>query len=201
MPRLVVAAWMGGLAAVIALAVLGGEPAAVQGPAVIADRPPTATPNPWPTDRAAVVSRPSVEPGLRATLRQFAVRGRVARDAGEVWIVLATDAGIAVSTARLDPTGHGHAGWVPFESWLGVYRSAATMGDPLYVTTVGPSGVRSGNAPHRYNGSLFLVVGPDGQATLVAGPAPSPTGSGSHGNDGLVGGIVFGIPMAERDGP
>jgi hypothetical protein len=184
-PRLAVAMWVGGLAGVIALAVLGGQPPGDQADqADIARMVPSARPSGDPGLVAASTATPTVAAtrvppppaDARATLRRLVVRGRVARGAADVWLMLATERGTPVSTARLDPTGHGHGSWIPFESRLLVMRSAANVGDPLYVVTVDPNGAPFDGMRHRYSAGIFLVVGSDGQATSAqSGPAATAT--------------------------
>ena len=62
---------------------------------------------------------------VRSSRVELVVRGRVARDAGDVRIRLETADGTLVSEAAVDPTGHGHGVWFPFESRFTVPRSRA----------------------------------------------------------------------------
>lgn len=164
MSRLLVGAWVAGLAAVIGVAVLGSDATPAPERVVRSEPMPETTAADGPaTDRD---HGPRALPGeTTATLRHLVVRGRVARDVAEVRIMLTTATGAPVSTARLDPIGHGRGGWVPFESRLPVMRSSAAVGDALFVVTVDGTGAPLDDARHRYHSSIFLFVGAGGRAS------------------------------------
>lgn len=162
--------WLGVLGVVVGAAVLGGQEGE-------------------PRERVGEVAVVAVRPSLPPALAEFVVRGRVARDAGAVRIRLERADGAAVGTAPVDPTGHGHGDWVPFESRFVVERPDASSGAGLFVVAVGADG-RALDAARPFSSALFLDV----RAGEVARRR-------SLGNDGLVGGIVFGVPMEERHGP
>jgi hypothetical protein len=161
-PILATAAWVGGLVAVIGFAVIGGEPAA----------DPVVPPPPGPVLGEVSATAVPQATAPRPAVRPLLVEGRVARNVGEVWLVLVTMDGTDIAAAPLDPTGHGHGAWIPFESRLLVSRAAADVGVPLFVRTVSPTGRRLDTTRHPFTSSLFLVVGPDGSA-MSAGSLPS----------------------------
>jgi len=153
-PILAAALWIGGLVTVIGVAVLG------QGPFEATVRPASTS----DAVLGAVSTTPAATsaPRRAAAIRHLLVRGRVARDAGAVWLSLTTADGTPVATAPLDPTGHGHGGWIPFESRLLVARADADVSEALFVRTVSPTGRRLDTARHPFSTALFLVVEPDG---------------------------------------
>jgi hypothetical protein len=155
-PPLVIAAWIGGLVAVIGFAMVGRDPVTSRQGSVIPEH--SATPTSGTTDPG---------PGAAVTVperRVLVVRGRVARDAANVRIGLTTGGGTTVAIASLDPTGHGHGSWVPFESRLVVSRSDADLGQALYIRTMDPSGSPVGVGRRPFSASLFLEVRADGIA-------------------------------------
>jgi hypothetical protein len=80
---------------------------------------------------------PGVAPAIRA--REIIIRGRVATALGDVRIVLQTEAGAEIASAVIDPTGHGHADWVPFESRFLVAPDGEGRW-PAYIVAVGGDG-------------------------------------------------------------
>jgi hypothetical protein len=179
------------------VAVLGGRPVVAErpGPAlVVASAGPRLDATHWQPTAIA-------DPGI---IREIVVRGRVDRAAAGVRLRLEDSDGRPIRTVALDPTGHGHGGWVPFEVRFVVAASAPAA----YVVTVDADGVPLDDVRHPLDGvGAFLVVDADGRAAYVTqGPEwaqarrPAPSKEPEFGNDGLMGGIVFGIPMAERHG-
>lgn len=136
------------------------------------------------------------------------MRGLVARDIGVVRLRLESATGTVLAVAAIDPTGHGHADLVPFESRFVVEHGSAAPEAARFVVVTDGEGTPLDGIRHPYASSLFLVVEPRrvgsaggaGAPTPGTGPLPRP-GIRSIGNDGLIGGIVFGIPMSERHGP
>ncbi len=116
------------------------------------------------------------------TTRDLIVRGRVARTAGEVRIMLESRGGKPVATAAIDPTGGGHGGWIPFESRfrLEMPRPAGDM--TLFVIAVDRDGIPIDALRRRFTIGEFIDITavPDGRR------------SRSSGEDGLMGGIPFG---------
>jgi hypothetical protein len=162
--RLLVGAWVAGLAAVIGVAILGSDTTPAPERFVRGEPTLDAT---TVDELAAGPDRGPRDPRSETTaaLRHLVVRGRVARDVAEVRIMLTTAAGTPVSTARLDPIGHGRGGWVPFESRLPVMRRSAAVGDALFVVTVDGTGAPFDDTRHRYHSSIFLFVGAGGRAS------------------------------------
>jgi hypothetical protein len=174
--------WIGALVAVVVIAVMGGSPSAPDRADVSVSARPTMT-APWAIAQT------------RSALVELVVRGRVARDAGDVTIRLETSDGRHVAASPADPTGHGHGAWVPFETRFQVARAARERDGTLYVVAVDAAGRTLGPGAQPFASSLFL----DMTAPAVGPPTPVvATRSHPAGNDGLIGGIVFGIPMAER---
>ena len=152
--------------------------------------------------------RPDMAITAHPTVREVVVLGRAARDATGIRLRLETGDGTKIAQAPLDPTGYGHGGWVPFETRF-VVDAATTAGAlPMFIAVVDATGraVRTQRQPIGGAGA-YLVIGADGRASFVTqGPLwaqarrTDPSERRSIGNDGLMGGIVFGVPMAERGG-
>jgi hypothetical protein len=114
------------------------------------------------------------------TTRELIVRGRVARSAGLVRIILESRGGKPIATAAIDPTGGGHGDWIPFESrfQLAFPRPGGDM--ILFLIAVDENGIPIDAIRRRFSmGAIIDIPG---------------TGSrrGSNGEDGLMGGIPFG---------
>lgn len=118
--------------------------------------------------------------------REVVVRGRVAAALGEVRIVLQSHAGAEVASASIDPTGHGHADWVPFESRF--LLSPDDQGDwPAYIVAVDGGGIAIESARYPFNVRTYLFIpASSGPAIPRLGPIHT------TGEDGLMGGIPFG---------
>jgi hypothetical protein len=165
-----------GLGAVVGLAAQGGS-----------------VPSSSATPSAAIVSLPSSplvgrrqlaldQPARRGdvvTTLELIVRGRVARTAGEVRIMLESSGGKPVAAAAVDPTGHGD--WIPFESRfrLATPRPGGDM--TLFIVAVDGDGIPIDAIRRRF------TIG-----AIVDLPARQNARSGSNGEDGLMGGIPFG---------
>jgi hypothetical protein len=146
-----------------------------------------------PTARATTTIPWAIAP-TRSALVELVVRGRIARTAGPVEVRLQTAAGRSIAVAPIDPTGHGHGAWIPFESRFQVARAARERDGTLYVLAVDRAGMALGSGAQPFSGSLFL----DLEAPLAeVAPSPAPP-TRSIGNDGLMGGIVFSVPIEER---
>ena len=126
---------------------------------------------------------------------ELVVRGRIGRDAGGVTIRLQAADGRPIASSPADPTGHGHGAWVPFESRFQVSRTARERAGALYVVALDPDGATLAPGVQPFASSLLMDVGAVAVArpALVLAPQTHPIG-----NDGLVGGIVFGVPFADR---
>jgi hypothetical protein len=133
------------------------------------------------------------------------VRGLVSRVASDVRVRLETAHGNELAVSPLDPTGHGHGGIIPFEATFRIDRRPTGADPPLFVVVVDRSDRPVVAGRHAYASSLFLDLRSVGR---IDGPKPTPASAAapvgalarSRGNDGLVGGIAFGIPFAERSG-
>jgi hypothetical protein len=121
-----------------------------------------------------------------ATTREVVVRGRVATDLGDVRIVLQSRGGTPIASAAIDPTGHGHADWVPFESR---FRLAPDSDDswPVYIVAVDADGRPIEPVRHPFSVRAYLFI------PASSGPALEPVRwIHTTGEDGLMGGIPFG---------
>lgn len=121
-----------------------------------------------------------------ATIREVVVRGRVAETLGDVRIVMQSHAGTQIASAPIDPTGHGHAGWVPFESR---FRLAPDdRGDwPAFIVAVDAGGMPIDSVRHPFNVRPYLVI------PASSGPGMERTHPiHTTGEDGVMGGIPFG---------
>lgn len=121
-----------------------------------------------------------------ATTREVVVRGRVAKALGEVRIVLQSQTGSEIASASIDPTGHGHDGWVPFES-----RFQLAPDDqgkwPAFIVAVDAGGSPIEPVRHPFNVRTYLFI------PASSGPAIGRTHSiHTTGEDGVMGGIPFG---------
>jgi hypothetical protein len=118
---------------------------------------PSASP---PSPRALRLDLPARR-GEVVTTRELVVRGRVARDAGEVRIMLESSGGKPVATAAVDPTGSGRGGWVPFESRfrLSMPRPGGDM--LLFVVAVDRDGIPIDAVRRRFSvGAIVEVPAP-----------------------------------------
>jgi hypothetical protein len=173
-----------GLGAVVGLAAQGGSAPSPSGP-----------------PGAAAVSSPSRPPvGLRhialdqparrgevVTTRELIVRGRVARTAGNVRIILESSGGKPIAAAAIDPTGHGHGDWIPFESRfrLATPRPGGDM--TLFVVAVDGDGIPIDAIRRRFTIGAIVDI-----PAVVRSSGPRDGRSRSNGEDGLMGGIPFG---------
>lgn len=186
--------------AVVGFAIMGGSaPTAPTAPTA----PQLATRPSEGLVRAAASA--AIEPSAAAL--HFVVHGRVTRDARYLRLRLEDASGGRIAIAALDPTGHGRHGWVPFVSSFLVAPGAVERGTPLFVVVesgsvngLGGQGVKGVQARHPLVGGLFLSVTTAVDPAAGAGADAAGRG-GPHGAGGLIGGIVFGVPMAERGGP
>jgi hypothetical protein len=128
----------------------------------------------------AVREAPAVEP------REVVVRGRASAALGDIRIVLQSRAGAEVASASIDPTGHGHADWVPFESRF--LLAPDDQGEwPAYIVAVNGDGVPIESARYPFNVRSYLFIpASSGPAVTRVGPIHT------TGEDGVMGGIPFG---------
>lgn len=118
--------------------------------------------------------------------REVVVRGRVAAALGDVRIVLHSRSGAEVASASIDPTGHGHADWVPFESRI--LLAPDDKGDwPAYIVAVDGGGIPIESARYPFSIRTYLFIpASSGPAITRVGPIHT------TGEDGVMGGIPFG---------
>ena len=120
------------------------------------------------------------------TTREVVVRGRVAVTLGDVRIVLQSRAGTEIASASIDPTGHGHADWVPFESRFRLAGDGEGE-QPAFIVAVDGDGRPIDDVRHPFSVGRYLFI------PASSGPAMEPaTRSRRIGEDGLMGGIPFG---------
>jgi hypothetical protein len=118
--------------------------------------------------------------------REVVVRGRVAATLGDVRIILQSRTGTQIASAALDPTGHGHADWVPFESRFSVAPDDEGRW-PAFIVAVDAAGRPIERVRHPFNVATYLFI------PASSGPAIHRTDSmHTTGEDGLMGGIPFG---------
>ena len=106
-------AWVVGLCGLVGFGALGGQTAPRGDPAALEIAPSSVSPA--PIQRQIALDQPARR-GEVITTRELIVRGRVARSAGQVRIMLESSNGKPLAIAAVDPTGYGHGGWIPFES-------------------------------------------------------------------------------------
>ena len=174
-----VVGWVVGLGAVIALATQGGaapERAAPSAAAVVTSS------SSAPVGRRQLALDQPARRGDVVTTRELIVRGRVARTAGEVRIMLESRGGKPVATAAIDPIGYGHGDWIPFESRfrLEMPRPAGDM--TLFIVAVDGAGIPIDAVRRRFTIGAIIDI------SAVTGGRRSR----SNGEDGLMGGIPFG---------
>ena len=121
-----------------------------------------------------------------ATARDVVLRGRVAKALGDVRIVLQSRDGTQIASASIDPTGHGHAGWVPFESRISL-PPGEQSDRPAFIVAIDGSGRPIDPVRHPFSAQLFLFI------PASSGPASERTDPiHTTGEDGVMGGIPFG---------
>jgi hypothetical protein len=125
-----------GLGSIVGLALVGADHAA-EGVAV--------TPSPLVTDEPSAAAR-SLEldqpahRGQVVTTREIVVKGRVARDVGEVWIMLESRGGKPIATQAIDPTGMPRGDLIPFESRFHVAMPRPAGSLVVSVVAIGADG-------------------------------------------------------------
>ena len=120
------------------------------------------------------------------TARDVVLRGRVAKALGDVRIVLQARDGTQIASAAIDPTGHGHAGWVPFESRISL-PPGKQSDRPAFIVAVDGTGRPIDTVRQPFSAQLFLFI------PASSGPAIERTdASHTTGEDGVMGGIPFG---------
>ena len=124
------------------------------------------------------------------TTREVVVRGRVAVTLGDVRIVLQSRTGTELASAGIDPTGHGHADWVPFESRFRLERDGEGE-PPAFFIAVDGDGQPIDHVRHPFSVGSYLFI------PASSGPAMAPAAQSRRtGEDGLMGGLPFGTNVA-----
>jgi hypothetical protein len=126
-------------------------------------------------------------PPANATMREVVVRGRVAERLGDVRIVLEWADGSRIASAPVDPTGHGHGDWVPFESRFQLRTPPPGGAWPSFIIAVDRAGepIDATRYPFTVRSYVFIPAS--------SGPALEPARSiHTTGEDGFMGGIPFG---------
>lgn len=118
--------------------------------------------------------------------REVIVRGRVAVTLGDVRIVLQSETGMQIASAGLDPTGYGHADWVPFESRFSIAPDDEGRW-PAFIVAVDAAGRPIEPVRHPFNVGTYLFIPASSGPVLERTRAIHTTGE-----DGLMGGIPFG---------
>jgi len=101
--------------------------------------------------------------------------------------MLESSGGKPIAAAAIDPTGHGHGDWIPFESRfrLAIPRPGGDM--TLFIIAVDGDGIPIDAIRRRF--TIGAIV------DIPARLRSDPSGDGfsrSNGEDGLMGGIPFG---------
>jgi hypothetical protein len=121
------------------------------------------------------------------TTRELIVRGRVARSASQVRIILESRGGKPIATAAIDPTGFGHGDWIPFESRFRLAFPRPGGDLTLFLIAIDENGIPIDAIRRRFTVGAILDIPAGGESTgRWVGR------SGSNGEDGLMGGIPFG---------
>jgi hypothetical protein len=108
------------------------------------------------------------------------VRGRVARSAGLVRIILESRGGKPIATAAIDPTGGGHGDSIPVESRFQLPFPRPSGDMILFLIAVDENGIPIDAIRRRFSMGAIIDVPGIGRR------------HGSNGEDGLMGGIPFG---------
>jgi hypothetical protein len=187
--------WVAGLAGVVAVAILGGG-AVSPGPRVADVAPSSASPSgvvDLPVARI-VLEQPSMA-GQTITTRDLLVRGHLTEGDGPVRISLWSDSDTQMEVLRLDVLRAPDSGLraedaAPFEARFPLPnpRPNGTM----FVEVVAFDG---GGIP------LEVVRVPILVGSIAVGPPTGRSGTGTHGEDGIVGGIVFGTSWLVEGAP
>ncbi len=177
-------AWVIGLGTVVGLAVSGPD-VAPQRAVVVPSAAPSVTPGARPSGpRSLRLDQPARRDEL-VTSREIVIRGRVARGVGQVWIMLESRGGKPIATNAIDPTGMPRGDMIPFESRFQVAMSRPAGSMMVVVVAIGADGLPVDAIRRRFE--LGAIV--DIPARVATGIV---SGSGSRGEDGVMGGIPFG---------
>jgi hypothetical protein len=119
--------------------------------------------------------------------REVVVRGRVSEALGDVRIMLQSSTGQPIATAAIDPTGGGHADWIPFESRFRLSLPAQGGEWPAFIVAVDRDGTPIEPFRHRFSNRAYVSI-PSATGPAVGGRPDVKR----HGEDGVMGGIPFG---------
>jgi hypothetical protein len=124
-----------------------------------------------------------------ATTREVVVRGRVAEVLGDVRIVLEWADGSRVASTPVDPTGHGHGDWVPFEARFRLRIPPSGGAWPSFIVAVDRAGAPIDATRYPFTVRSYVFI------PASSGPALAPPARPvlhTTGEDGVMGGIPFG---------
>jgi hypothetical protein len=181
-----VLAWVAVLGAVVGIALTGGSrsvPTERDAPSLAA---------------RATEAVPSPRQEVAVSTREVVVRGRVPESLGVVRIVLQAASGEAIATAPLDPTGHGHGAWVPFESRFSLTPPPPGGAWPSFIVAVDAAGRPIDETRHPFTVRSYVYIPEETGPRIPAGAAGT---LHTTGEDGLMGGIPFGtnfLPPPDR---
>ena len=138
------------LAAVVGVALAGGSTTESTVEAALPSRSAS------PAASLLVAVRPTIDPSRP---RDLLVRGWVARDIGDLHVMVATATLEPIAIAAIDPTGKPRNGMVPFEAAFRLPRSAAEADGDLYVVPVDGTGWPIARAEtRRVEGAIVELV-------------------------------------------
>ncbi len=124
-----------------------------------------------------------------ATTREVVVRGRVAEVLGDVRIVLEWADGSRVASTPVDPTGHGHGDWVPFEARFRLRTPPSGGAWPSFIVAVDRAGEPIDATRYPFTVRSYVFIPASSGPALAA---PTPLVVHTTGEDGVMGGIPFG---------
>ena len=177
-------AWVVGLGGLVGFGALGGQAAPSRDRARVAVTSPS--PSAAPIQRQIALDQPARR-GEVITTRELIVRGRVARSAGQVRIMLESSNGKPMAIAAVDPTGFGHGGWIPFESRFRI-STPRPGGDMLvFVVALDADGIPIDAVRRRFTVGAIVEI-----PARIGQPDPRPEPRRARGEDGIMGGIPFG---------
>lgn len=143
---------------------------------------------PSPSTVARDEVRPTSRPVPVAT-REVVVRGRVAEALGDVRIVLEWADGSRIASAPVDPTGHGHGDWIPFEARFRLRPPPPGGAWPSFIIAVDGAGEPIDTTRYPFTVRSYVYIPASSGPAIRSGDGPTRR---AIGEDGLMGGIPFG---------
>ncbi len=185
---MVFGAWVIGLGTVVGLA-LSGPDVVPQRSALVPPAVPSLAPSARPSvPRSVRLDQPARRDEV-ITTREIVGRGRVAQSVGQVWIMLESRGGKPIATNAIDPTGMPRGAMIPFESRFRVAMPRPAGSMMVVVVAIGADGLPVDAIRRRFElGAIVDIPAGVGSDAL-------PDGSGSRGEDGVMGGIPFGTNL------